>query len=98
MKNNKLSLAVFRAIYLVGIAGLGSAAWAAQAADTSNPALKALFDQAAYWHDRAHDDLAKDALNKVLLVDPNNAQALYLMSLYSMQSGDKAAANQWRTN
>jgi len=96
MKNNKLSLAVFRAIYLVGIAGLGSAALAAQAADTSNPALKALFDQAAYWHDRAHDDLAKDALNKVLLVDPNNAQALYLMSLYSLQSGDKAAANQWR--
>ncbi|TPG57023.1 cellulose biosynthesis protein BcsC [Ewingella americana] len=96
MKKHKLSLAVVRAIYLVGIAGIGSFSAASYAADTTNPALKALFDQAAYWHERAHDDLAKDALKKVLLVDPNNTQALYLMSLYSMQAGDKTAANQWR--
>ena len=96
MKKNKLSLAVVRAIYLVGIAGMGSAVFAANADDTSNPALKALFDQANYWHDRAHDDLAKDALQKILLVDPSNTQALYLMSLYSLQNGDKAGADQWR--
>ena len=96
MKKHKLSLAVVRAIYLVGIAGMGSFSALGYAADEANPALKALFDQAAYWHDRAHDDLAKDALKKVLLVDPDNAQALYLMSLYSMQGGDKNAANQWR--
>ncbi|THD50305.1 tetratricopeptide repeat protein [Enterobacteriaceae bacterium ML5] len=96
MKKHKLSLAVIRAIYLVGIAGAVSFSAATLAADTTNPAMKALFDQAAYWHERAHDDLAKDALQKVLLVEPNNAQALYLMSLYSMQSGDKTAANQWR--
>lgn len=96
MKKHKLSLAVVRAIYLVGIAGMGSFSTLGYAADAANPALKALFDQAAYWHDRAHDDLAKDALQKVLLVDPNNAQALYLMSLYSLQGGDKTAANQWR--
>src|SRR5471032_1069389 len=96
MKKNKLSLAVVRAIYLVGIAGMGSAVFAANADDTSNPALKALFDQANYWHDRAHDDLAKDALQKILLVDRSNTQALYLMSLYSLQNGDKAGADQWR--
>ncbi|MBF7980807.1 MULTISPECIES: cellulose biosynthesis protein BcsC [Rahnella] len=96
MKKHKLSLAVIRAIYLVGIAGVASFSATTFAADTTNPAMKALFDQAAYWHERAHDDLAKDALQKVLLVEPNNAQALYLMSLYSMQSGDKTAANQWR--
>lgn len=96
MKKHKLSLAVIRAIYLVGIAGVVSFSASTFAADTTNPAMKALFDQAAYWHERAHDDLAKDALQKVLLVEPNNAQALYLMSLYSMQSGDKTAANQWR--
>ncbi|PKE29947.1 hypothetical protein CWS43_14475 [Rahnella sp. AA] len=96
MKKHKLSLAVIRAIYLVGIAGITSFSAATFAADTTNPAMKALFDQAAYWHERAHDDLAKDALQKVLLVEPNNAQALYLMSLYSMQSSDKTAANQWR--
>lgn len=96
MKKHKLSLAVIRAIYLVGIAGVASFSATTFAADTTNPAMKALFDQAAYWHERAHDDLAKDALQKVLLVEPNNAQALYLMSLYSMQSGDKTAANEWR--
>ena len=96
MKKHKLSLAVIRAIYLVGIAGVASFSAATFAADTDNPAMKALFDQAAYWHERAHDDLAKDALQKVLLVEPDNAQALYLMSLYSLQGGDKTAANQWR--
>ncbi|AYA05117.1 hypothetical protein D3Z09_00510 [Rahnella aquatilis] len=96
MKKHKLSLAVIRAIYLVGIAGVASFSATTFAADTTNPAMKALFDQAAYWHERAHDDLAKDALHKVLLVEPDNAQALYLMSLYSMQSGDKTAASQWR--
>lgn len=96
MKKHKLSLAVIRAIYLVGIAGVASFSATTFAADTTNPAMKALFDQAAYWHERAHDDLAKDALQKVLLVEPDNAQALYLMSLYSMQSGDKTAASQWR--
>lgn len=64
MKKHKLSLAVVRAIYLVGIAGMGSFSTLGYAADAANPALKALFDQAAYWHDRAHDDLAKDALKK----------------------------------
>lgn len=96
MKKHKLSQAVIRAIYLVGIAGVASFSAATFAADTTNPAMKALFDQAAYWHERAHDDLAKDALQKVLLVEPDNAQAMYLMSLYSMQSGDKTSANQWR--
>lgn len=59
MKKHKLSLAVIRAIYLVGIAGVASFSAATLAADTANPAMKALFDQAAYWHERAHDDLAK---------------------------------------
>jgi Tfp pilus assembly protein PilF len=96
MKKNRLSQAVIRAIYLVGIVGTGTLPMIAMADDASNPAMKALFDQASYWHDRAHDDLAKDALQKILLVDPNNTQALYLMSLYAMQGGDKTAANQWR--
>lgn len=96
MKKNRLSQAVIRAIYLVGIVGTGTLPMIAMADDASNPAMKALFDQASYWHDRAHDDLAKDALQKILLVDPNNTQALYLMSLYAMQGGDKTASNQWR--
>ncbi|MFS2221577.1 cellulose synthase subunit BcsC-related outer membrane protein [Pantoea sp. B65] len=66
------------------------------AAAENNPAMQALFDQATYWHQKAHDDLAKDALKKILMVDGNNAQALYLMALYSEQSGDSAEAAQWR--
>ncbi len=62
----------------------------------SNPAIQALFDQANYWHQKAHDELARDALNKVLMVDGNNTQALYLMALWSQQSGDGAAAAKWR--
>lgn len=62
----------------------------------NNPAVKALFDQANYWHQKAHDELARDALNKVLMVDGNNAQALFLMALWSQQGGDGAAAAKWR--
>lgn len=92
MEKITLRIAVLNALC---IAGLGTLPGLALAAD-SNPALKALFDQAAYWHDKAHDELAKDALQKILMVDANNPEALYLMSLYSMQGGDKAEAAQWR--
>ncbi|MEM6161302.1 cellulose synthase subunit BcsC-related outer membrane protein [Erwinia sp. P6884] len=63
----------------------------------SNPALQALFDQANYWHQKAHDDLARDALNKVLMVDGKNTQAMYLMALWAQQGGDNATAEKWRT-
>ena len=67
------------------------------AADSSNPALQALFDQASYWHQKAHDDLAMQSLQKVLMVEPGNTQALYLLSLYAQQGGDNTAAAQWRS-
>ena len=80
---------------------LGSALTAAVlppmlSAAENNPALQALFEQATWWHQKAHDDLAKDALQKVLMIDASNTQALYLMALYSQQGGDNAAAEQWR--
>ncbi len=62
----------------------------------ANPAIQALFDQANYWHQKAHDELARDALNKVLMVDASNSQAIYLMALWAQQSGDEAAAARWR--
>ncbi len=75
--------------------GLTVGAMSAQAAD-NNPALKALFDQANYWHEKSHDDLAKESLRKVLMVDANNTQAMYLMALWAQQSGDVKTAAQWR--
>ena len=74
---------------------LGGLTFGAQA-EENNPALKALFDQANYWHEKSHDELAKEALQKVLMVDANNTQALYLMALWAQQSGDIKGAAQWR--
>lgn len=80
---------------LSGALALGSAGMA-QAAQ-NDAVLKALFDQANYWHEKSHDDLANESLKKVLMVDANNTQALYLMALWAQQNGDLKAAAQWRT-
>lgn len=80
------------AICLSGVLAFGATAQAAQ----NEAALKALFDQANYWHEKSHDDLASESLKKVLMVDANNTQALYLMALWAQQNGDLQAAAQWR--
>jgi len=81
------------AICLSGVLAFGTSAYAAQ----NEAALKALFDQANYWHEKSHDDLASESLKKVLMVDANNTQALYLMALWAQQNGDLQSAAQWRT-
>nr|WP_318383491.1 cellulose synthase subunit BcsC-related outer membrane protein [uncultured Enterobacter sp.] len=73
----------------LGIAGMAHAA-------PNDAVLKALFDQANYWHEKSHDDLANESLKKVLMVDANNTQALYLMALWAQQNGDLQSAAQWR--
>lgn len=88
-----ISTGIRRALLLGGALSLSLPLLAAESA---NPALQALFDQAAYWHQKAHDDLAKSALQKVLMVEPNNAQALYLLALYSQQGGDVEGAARYR--
>ncbi|MEW7312851.1 cellulose synthase subunit BcsC-related outer membrane protein [Buttiauxella gaviniae] len=80
---------------LLTLCFFGGLTLGAQAAD-NNPALKALFDQANYWHEKSHDELAKQALQKVLMVDANNTQAMYLMALWAQQAGDVKGAAQWR--
>ncbi|MCV3305738.1 tetratricopeptide repeat protein, partial [Leclercia adecarboxylata] len=86
-------ICLFSGLAIGGIQG-AQAADAAQSAN--NPALKALFDQANYWHEKSHDNLAMESLKKVLMVDANNTQALYLMALWSQQAGDIKGAAQWR--
>lgn len=90
-----MNLLLKKKLYWVSLAGLTIFSVSALA-DDNNPALKALFQQAAYWHDKSHDELAQGALQKVLLIDENNAEAMYLLSLYAMQGGDKAKAEIWR--
>jgi len=93
MKKDLLSTGIRRALLLGGALTFSMPLLAAE---STNPALQALFDQAAYWHQKAHDDLAKSALQKVLMVEPNNAQALYLLALYSQQGGNDADAARYR--
>ena len=93
MKTPLVSTGIRRALLLSGALTFSLPLLAAESA---NPALQALFDQAAYWHQKAHDDLAKSALQKVLMVEPNNVQALYLLALYSQQSGDGESAARYR--
>ncbi|HAT6803321.1 TPA: cellulose synthase [Citrobacter freundii] len=65
------------------------------AADSEN-ATQALFTQAQYWHDKANNKLAMESLHKILLVNPHDQQALYLMALWSQQSGDAHTTDTWR--
>ncbi|MBP2168906.1 thioredoxin-like negative regulator of GroEL [Erwinia toletana] len=95
MKIKNLTARVRQALLLSGAMATAAFAPGLFAAE-NNPAMQALFDQATYWHQKAHDELARDALQKILMVDPSNAQALYLMALYSQQSGDSTGAAQWR--
>lgn len=94
-KMNHKTAQVLSTFCLSGVLSLGVAVGQAQA-DANSPALKALFDQANYWHEKSHDDLAMQSLNKVLMVDANNTQALYLMALWSQQNGNLKASAQWR--
>ncbi|HEY2454940.1 MAG TPA: cellulose synthase subunit BcsC-related outer membrane protein [Scandinavium sp.] len=92
MKSPKLRR--LSSLCLSGMLALG-AMDSAQAAG-NDAAMKALFDQAQYWHEKSHDDLAMESLKKVLMVDPNNTQALYLLALWNQQGGNMQASAQWR--
>lgn len=89
--NNKAARQ-FSTLCLSGALTLG-AFGEAQAAG-NDAALQALFAQANYWHEKSHDELAMESLQKVLSVDANNAQALYLMALWAQQGGNLQAAAQ----
>ncbi|MEQ4512177.1 MAG: cellulose synthase subunit BcsC-related outer membrane protein [Dickeya sp.] len=95
MKITTLTARIRQSLSLTGVVVSGMLSTCALAAPT-NPALQALFDQADYWHQRSHDDLARSALQKILMVDANNTKALYLMALYAQNSGDSAEAAKWR--
>ncbi|MGY5954877.1 cellulose synthase subunit BcsC-related outer membrane protein [Kosakonia sp. BK9b] len=85
----RLSTFCLSGTLLLGVAGQAVAA-------QNEAAVKALFDQANYWHEKSHDDLAMESLKKVLMVDANNTQAMYLMALWAQQNGDLQTAAQWR--
>lgn len=58
-----MNLLLKKKLYWVSLAGLTIFSVSALA-DDNNPALKALFQQAAYWHDKSHDELAQGRCRK----------------------------------
>ncbi|QOL16432.1 cellulose biosynthesis protein BcsC [Dickeya dianthicola] len=94
MKMTTLTARIRQSLSLTGVV-VGGVLSASALAAQANPALQALFEQADYWHQRSHDDLARDALQKILRVDADNPRALYLMALYAQNNGDSAEATKW---
>ncbi|MDY6323072.1 MAG: cellulose synthase subunit BcsC-related outer membrane protein [Succinivibrio sp.] len=58
--------------------------------------VDSLMKQAKFWHDKFQPSLAKQSLNRVLIADPDNAEALYLLSLWSSETGDAEGAEKYR--
>ncbi len=81
---NKSMIALFLACYLApGFA----------ADDTSS--FTALFEQAQFWQEKNRNDLAKDALQRILNADPQNKEAIYRMGMIAAREGDEEATQQW---
>src|SRR5699024_10033288 len=45
---------------------------------------------------KAHDERAIEALQKVLIMENNNQDALYLMAFFTAQQGNEKQASYWR--
>ncbi len=75
---------------------------ASDAQDTSfvstsaNTTIDRLLKQAKFWHDRNQFNKAAQALNRVLLTEPNNEDALYFMSLWSSEINQLSTARTYR--
>lgn len=63
---------------------------------SSDSIVSGLIRQAKFWHDKMQHAKAMQSLNRVLLSDPHNEEALYLMSLWSYQINDTEAAASYR--
>ena len=57
--------------------------------------LDALFSQATFWRANNRPDLARDALRRVLAVEPGNPRALRGMGELALAAEDRDGARQW---
>ncbi|MCO4180342.1 hypothetical protein LG195_13860 [Proteus terrae] len=99
MKNHALNIIV-QVIYAGCILGVSSQVQAtaveANTTATDPTIVSSLIEQANYWHGRAHDERAVEALQKVLIMESNNQDALYLMAFFTAQQGNEKQATYWR--
>lgn len=70
---------------------------AAQSKTTEQPSnnVLAIIDRGIYWFERYRYDLATQAFNKVLLVEPNQPEALKWKGLIDLNSGNARSAQIW---
>lgn len=54
-----------------------------------------LFQQAEYWRERQRADLAGQALQRVLIVEPDNREALYRLATSALDDGMVERAEEW---
>lgn len=90
---NKQSHLLLALLFGISVQGLNIEYAKAEENDAS---INILLEQANYWHNQSQDNLAKESLEKILTVDANNVQALYLMSLWAQQNGNVQQAEQWK--
>lgn len=92
-----INRAALRVLLLATSAFVPSAAFA-QATPTPSAqtgtadAIRVLLDQAAYWRGQSNDDKANVAVSRVLVLDPNNADALAIQAQSAADLGDQQIA------
>ena len=92
-------LALPMVLWLVMVPGWAAAQQSSEAtggdAGAGGSSLEALFSQATFWRANNRPDLARDALQRVLAVEPDNTRALRGMGELDLAAGDRDAARQW---
>ena len=68
----------------------------AQGTGNSGNLTDNLFNQAKFWHDKFQHQKAAQALNRILLTDPNNEEALYYMSLWATEINQSKTAKTYK--
>ena len=90
-------LALPMVLWLAMVPGWAAAQQSSEATggDAGGSSLEALFSQATFWRANNRPDLARDALQRVLAVEPDNTRALRGMGELDLAAGDRDAARQW---
>jgi tetratricopeptide (TPR) repeat protein len=59
---------------------------------TAGSAVSVLLNQASFWHDQGEPEKARQSLDRVLAIAPDNADALVLMALVESERGEQQQA------
>lgn len=63
---------------------------------TGNDPVSNLLGQARFWHDKYQPAKAQAALKRVLLINPNHEEAMYLASLWAYEAKDYKTSKEYK--